>query len=265
MCWTPRTSRLYEIFALDRYEMRPHAIFGTTAAAMLVMPSTAADVMGVDVSQPVSPDAAKCMAGAGKTFGIVRAWESIGHFDKNAPASMAAFAGAGVNASIYMFPCSFGMSPKAQLAMLQGNLTAAGVSDFGMMYFDVEYNPDPVCAWKTTDTAANCAYMGSLVQAAQAMPFFAGRTGIYSTIHFWQNTLMGPNCTVGSELPLWYAHYEVSANHRDPGTLLCRTLRAHADPRCPYRRSRFASSACSRRPTRLSATLSPLAGGPPHT
>ena len=170
-----------------------------------------ADVLGVDVSQPVSVTAAQCMKTAGKSYSITRAFESLGRIDKNAPATMTAFAKAGIETDIYMFPCSFGLDAKTQLTWLQGNLTASNAPRFGMMWFDIEDNPDPACSW-VKDTAQNCAYMKTLVDAALSMPYFANRTGVYTSIHEWQNTWMGSNCTVAAALPLWYPHYEQPPN-----------------------------------------------------
>lgn len=186
------------------------ALAAAAALASGAGASAAGASLGVDVSQPVSPAAASCLAAANRSFAVVRAWESLGRFDSNAPATMAALAGAGVDVSIYMFPCSF-QSPAQQLAALQGNLTAAGRTAFTRMWFDVETNPSRGCEW-SSNTSANCAYMGALVAAAQAMPFFSGRLGIYTSIHMWQNTWMGAACDVGASLPLWYPHYETPPN-----------------------------------------------------
>lgn len=169
-----------------------------------------ATALGIDVSQPVSAAAAACMAKAGRSYSITRAWESVGAFDAHAPATMAAFASAGVEVSIYMFPCSF-QSPQAQLAALQGNLTAAGAPSFSKMWLDVESNIDPRCAWSKTNLTANCDYMSALVGAALGNPFFSNRTGIYTSVHEW-TLLMGADCTAGSSVPLWYPHYEAPPN-----------------------------------------------------
>ena len=150
------------------------------------------------------------MAKAGKTFSITRAWESLGRFDANAPATMAAFAHAGIDVSVYMFPCSF-ESPQAQLAALQGNLTLAGAPFFAEMWLDVESNADPRCAWSAKNLSANCDYLASLVGAALGNPFFANRTGIYTSVHEW-TLLMGADCTAGSPVKLWYPHYESPPN-----------------------------------------------------
>lgn len=193
---------------------RPSSAAARVATALLAAAATvsAAPVFGVDVSQPVSASAAKCMAGAsnGKSFAVVRAWKSYGAFDTNAPATMAAFAGAGVDVSVYLFPC-MGMSPTAQLNWLQGNLTAAGAR-FTRMFFDIETNPDSACAWPAP--AASCAYMKSLVSAALANPYYANRTGVYASAHEW-GLIMGSDtaCSgAASALPLWYPHYESPPN-----------------------------------------------------
>jgi hypothetical protein len=93
-------------------------------AALAAAVASAAATYGVDVSAPVSLDAAKCMVSVsaalhraslppripapapppppsvstqnGRSFAIVRAWESFGHFDGNAPATVANFWGGGM-------------------------------------------------------------------------------------------------------------------------------------------------------------------------
>jgi hypothetical protein len=186
---------------------RAAAALLAAAAAAAAPAAAAAGVYGVDVSQPVSASAAKCMAAApnGDTFAVVRAWKSYGEFDANAPATMAAFAAAGVDVSVYLFPC-MGLPAKVQLDRLQGNLTAAGAT-FTRMFFDIETNPDTACAWPSP--AASCAYMKSLVAAALANPYYANRTGVYASSHEWGLIMGSPDaCTgVANTLPLWYPHY----------------------------------------------------------
>jgi hypothetical protein len=56
--------------------------FSLALAALL--PALAAATLGVDVSQPVSESAARCMVSSGFNFGIVRGYCSFGGVDTNA-------------------------------------------------------------------------------------------------------------------------------------------------------------------------------------
>ena len=183
-------------------------------AALSLLAPVARAVFGVDVSTPVSASAARCMAAAPNdiVFGIARAWHSDTEgFDRSSVASLASWHAAGISADAYIFPCSFGESAASQVAQVMANLSAAGASA-GRLWFDIESNPTPRCAWSANKTR-NCDYMRELVAAAASA---GGKWGVYSTIHMW-TTLMteasNPNgCAVASSLPLWYAHYETPPN-----------------------------------------------------
>jgi len=149
------------------------------------------------------------------SFAISRAWYSDGEgVDRAAISSGVAFKAANISFDVYMFPCSFGIPAADQVTQLLANLSSAGVQ-YGRVWFDVESNPDPKCAWSTTDRASNCAFMGDLVAAAQAsgVPF-----GVYSSIHEWTLIMTAASdphgCTAASaaNLPLWYPHYERPPN-----------------------------------------------------
>lgn len=75
-------------------------------SAALAVP--AASLFGVDVSEPVSPSSADCLAKAGITFGIARAWHSDDSgYDEGATKTLKAFAATSppIAGDVYMFPC----------------------------------------------------------------------------------------------------------------------------------------------------------------
>ena len=164
---------------------------------------------GVDVSETVTASQAKCMSASYNiTFGIARAWYSDGAgFDHASVESVASFRAANMSADVYMFPCSFGLDAASQVTQLLANLSSHGV-EFGRIWFDVETNPDPKCAWKS-DKKSNCDFMGQLVAAAQKT---TAQWGVYSSIHMWTTWMedaSAPNsCAVAAELLLWYPHYQ---------------------------------------------------------
>ena len=76
------------------------------SAAALAVP--AASLFGVDVSEPVSASSADCLAKAGITFGIARAWHSDDSgYDEGATKTLKAFAATSppIAGDVYMFPC----------------------------------------------------------------------------------------------------------------------------------------------------------------
>lgn len=181
--------------------------------AALAMQASAASLFGVDVSAPVSASAAACLAKAGISFGIARAWHSdLSGYDTGATKSLKAFAAASppIAGDVYMFPCSFA-SAASQIAQLTANLSAAGVTP-GRIWLDIESNPTPRCAWRANHSE-NCAYMEELVAAAAAA---GGKWGVYSSIHEWTSIMTTASeptkCTAGANLPLWYPHYEAKPN-----------------------------------------------------
>ena len=182
------------------------ALLRSAAVAAAVGFATAR--LGVDVSQPVNLAAAKCLRAGNVSFGIARAWHSLGTFDPNALTTLPSFAAAGVSADVYLFPCSFGEPPAAQVAGMLGNLTAGGQGKgFGRVWLDIESNQDPACAWKA-DKAANCAWLQSLVAAALATGV---PVGVYTSIHEYELLLAdsAQGCKVAQPgVPLWYPHYQ---------------------------------------------------------
>ncbi len=180
-------------------------VFATLALGTLA--AVSASFLGVDVSQPVSAKAAVCMQKGGVSYGVVRAWHSIDTFDTAAPGTLAAWAAAGIQGDVYLFPCSF-VDPVAQVKGMLGNLTAVGAR-FGRVWLDIESNADPACAWRS-DKKANCAWLQTLVAAVNAtgVPL-----GIYTSIHEYE--LLMSDTAEGCQLctgklcpPLWYPHYE---------------------------------------------------------
>eukprot|EP00731_Ephydatia_muelleri_P022679 Em0015g262a len=68
--------------------------------------SSANSTYGVDISSPISETTFSCLIGDGFTFAIVRAYESSGTPDKNAPATIANARAAGMKyVDVYLFPC----------------------------------------------------------------------------------------------------------------------------------------------------------------
>lgn len=188
------------------------ALLATGAAAA----GAGGPVWGIDVSTPLTPTDAACLASSTNiTFVIPRAWYSSGDgFDANAATTYHSAVNAGLDVHVYMFPCSYGEDPAVQVAQLLGNLTLHNMTAVSRIWFDVEENPSTKCGWKA-DKAANCKWLLSLAAAAVASPWKAW--GTYSSMHEWL-TLMAdtaadcPFASQFAQIPLWYPHYESPAN-----------------------------------------------------
>jgi hypothetical protein len=190
-------------------------------ALLAALPAATLAVLGVDISQPISESAAKCMVQNGRTFAVVRAWCSYGGADSNAPASIANFwAGGMSHVDAYMFPCP-SKDAATQVADLVSFLDGHGTK-YGQIWLDIETNPSPGCGWASTvdmvtggynDTAAasNCDYIGSLVAAIKGK----GKVpGTYASEYMW-GQVAGSGCTSASDTTLWYAHYDGNPSFSD--------------------------------------------------
>ncbi|EDQ90455.1 uncharacterized protein MONBRDRAFT_18455 [Monosiga brevicollis MX1] len=171
-------------------------------AAAWWQPQVSAATLGVDVAGAVSKDTWDCLAKAGRSFAIVRAWHSYGEFDSDSVNTIKSAWSAGMrHVDVYLFPCP-SKSAAAQVNGTYHNLDTNKVK-FGMMWFDIEINPSDGCHW-SSDLSRNCKYMSELIAAAEAV---GNPWGIYSSHYEWEN-VMGLDCTVGKNFQLWDAHYD---------------------------------------------------------
>ena len=70
------------------------------------------------------------------------------------------------------------------------------------IWFDVETNPGSGCGWPS-DTKKNCAFLGELIEAGRKV---GAAMGVYASAHYW-GMIMGADCKIASNLPLWYSEY----------------------------------------------------------
>jgi len=157
-----------------------------------------AHVYGADVSQATSKDSFACLVGNNITFTIVRAYESVGRPDPNAPGTVKnAWAGGMAHVDVYMFPC-----PKCGNAagQVQSAVTALknGGATYGMMWFDIEGTQ----YWM--GQAANQQFFQDLISEGKKLGL---KIGIYSSQSQW-TAIFGSSYSGGASYPLWYAHYD---------------------------------------------------------
>ncbi|ELR21707.1 glycosyl hydrolase [Acanthamoeba castellanii str. Neff] len=160
---------------------------------------------GVDVSQETLPSAWSCLKQNGYSFGIVRAYLSIGQVDSVGPHTIYnAWAGGMSHVDVYMFPCpQCGKSAATQVQEAVQNLRNYNCQ-YGMFWFDIEGSQ----YWN--DVASNRAWLTEAVNQALSM----GQTvGIYTSQYQW-SSIMG-SWTGASRFPLWYAHYDNNPSFSD--------------------------------------------------
>lgn len=170
-----------------------------SALLVVIAATVALATDGGDVSSLYSTATYQCAKKSGWNFMIARSYHNYGAVDTNVVSNIRNSKAAGIAYNdIYHFPCSFGVSAASQVA---ADINNAG-RIFGMLWFDVETNPSSKCAWRSSKTD-NCNFLGQLISAGHANGV---KMGIYSSIYMWESS-MG-SCSVGSSLPLWYAHYD---------------------------------------------------------
>lgn len=182
------------------------------SAALLLAAAPALATYGVDVSQPTMPDAWKCLKSNGYTFGVIRAYESVGRPDSNAPHTIYnAWDGGMEHVDVYFFPDPSKGNAAQQMAdmvnyLKQYKIVAGGTppAAYGMCWLDIEGTQ----YWGSQ--ANNRAFFSDLVSAAKShgVPL-----GVYTSESQW-GPIMG-DWDGGSSLPLWYAHYDGSASFSD--------------------------------------------------
>ncbi|KAL5477263.1 hypothetical protein EMCRGX_G024032 [Ephydatia muelleri] len=166
--------------------------------------SSANSTYGVDISSPISETTFSCLIGDGFTFAIVRAYESSGTPDKNAPATIANARAAGMKyVDVYLFPCP--KCSKTASQQVEEMMQSLKGSDYGMVWLDIEGSE-----YWLGSTSANQQFFKDLLTAAQAHKC----VGVYSSESQWSE-IFGDSFTGGSSRPLWYAHYDNSASFSD--------------------------------------------------
>mmetsp|Transcript_34297 Transcript_34297/g.80167 ORF Transcript_34297/g.80167 Transcript_34297/m.80167 type:complete len:233 (-) Transcript_34297:31-729(-) len=176
---------------------------GATAAVPVSLNGTVtypANYYGVDVSQPVSESAMKCLVDANLLYAIVRCYQSLGHPDPACAGTVAAAHAAGMKrVDAYMFPC-----PKC------GN--AAGQVQSQLSYFS-EHKVNVDTLWLdiegsqywTGSYSGNKAFYQELVDEAKKLGL---KTGVYSSASQWSAIFGSLSYSHGADLPIWYPHYD---------------------------------------------------------
>jgi len=166
-----------------------------TLTALLLTPVAEGTTYGFDISQRLSLDGAHCMKDINMTFAIVRGYQSTGHVDPNAKASIDALHDAGVRyINTYMFPCpTCGISASTQVSQLK---------DAGLRVSQVWLDIEGPQYWHSSQTE-NRNFLTELYHAAKSE---FGNVGIYSSESQW-SPIFGRDWELDSHAPLWFADY----------------------------------------------------------
>ena len=174
---------------------------------------------GIDFSNAMSLSSGQCLNTNGYTTVIVRAWHSSGSYDTAACGSLNNAKSAGIpNRDVYMFPCpTCSASASSQLNTMVTNLKAGCSGSWStMIWLDIEGSQ-----YWLGSTTQNKTWYENLVNACTSRTDVS--CGIYSSASQWQAIFGSTSFCFGSNLPLWYAHYDGVANFNDFSTFGCWT------------------------------------------
>jgi len=159
--------------------------------------------MGVDISAALSSSTASCFKSNGIDFIVPRGYRSSGSVDPNACGSLNAASGAGIKTrDAYLFPCP--TCSKSALTQVQEMNSAlkSGCSWSGRIWLDMEGSQ-----YWLGSSSANQAWWQGLVDACKSTAG-ASKCGVYSSASQWSAIFGSTSYSYGSDLPLWYAHYD---------------------------------------------------------
>lgn len=179
-------------------------------ATKVTISREANSIKGVDISTLVSASSASCFVSSGISSVTPRGYRSTGSVDPNVCSSIAAASNSGVaHRDTYMFPCpTCSKSAATQMQEMISFINSNCKSTFnGRVWLDIEGSQ----YWKG-DSSANREWYQELVDACNNQ---ASSCGIYSSKVQWEGIMGSDSYAYGSNLPLWYAHYDGKADFSD--------------------------------------------------
>ncbi|EGD80171.1 glycoside hydrolase family 25 protein [Salpingoeca rosetta] len=168
---------------------------------------------GVDVSQATYENNWKCLKSHDYKFAIIRCYESVGRVDSNCPHTVYNAWDGGMDAvSLYFFPDPRADNPAHQINSMVEYLAKFNIKPgdkkphtYGMLWLDIE-GPQ----YWTSSKEKNREFFKGLVERAKHHGI---KVGVYTSESQW-SPIMG-DWHGGSDLPLWYAHYDGKASFSD--------------------------------------------------
>lgn len=189
-------------------------------AATMVVKGDDAQQLGVDISVLLSPDAATCLADAGMTYVIPRAFRSSGVVDDNVCKSLKHAKAANITyRDVYMFPCpTCSVSPAEQLATMTDNLETNCPAKWTKgIWLDVEGAE----YWTGSNSKNKDWYEGLVDACINASKTYGYHCGVYASAAQWQSLFGSTDYCYGNGLRLWYAHYDDDPSFDDYSEFGC--------------------------------------------
>jgi len=166
-------------------------------------------VYGLDVSASVSSSTASCFAGT-YSFIVPRGYHSTGSIDTAVCTTIKNAKNAGFKVrDAYLFPCpTCSKSASTQVQELVDHLNGNCKAEWsGRIWLDIEGSQ----YWKGNYDSNKSWYEG-LVNACKSK---SPKCGVYTSASQWSAIFGSTSYSYGSDLPLWYAHYDNSASFND--------------------------------------------------
>ena len=180
------------------------------SAALIAALANAAS-FGFDISTAMGESTASCMAGYGYDWIAPRAWTSSGNVDTSACTSLNSAKTAGISQrDVYMFPCpTCSASARTQVDnMIDYIVNNCNSAWSGMVWLDIEGSQ-----YWLGNTSDNRSWYQDMVSACKSR--FGVSCGVYASYYQWESIFGTTSYCYGSELPLWYAHYDSSTSFSD--------------------------------------------------
>eukprot|EP00981_Chlorochromonas_danica_P000459 scaffold96_cov167-Ochromonas_danica.AAC.66 len=161
--------------------------------------SSGSTAYGVDISDTLSYSTASCFVSSGLSFVIPRGYCSYGAVDSSVCTSLNNAANAGPTCS---------KSADTQMSELVSYLNANCKSAWsGRVWLDIEGTQ----YWYSS-TTTNQNWYKALVDSCST---YGVRCGVYSSYYQWSDIFGTTYFSYGSNLPLWYAHYDNNPSFSD--------------------------------------------------
>jgi len=162
---------------------------------------------GLDISQFASTKTWSCFRKNGKSWTVVRQYQSNCRVDPNGVHSVAnGWAAKFAHIDIYLFP-SYGCGYHAASQVDQA-IDGMGKVPFGKLWFDIESSGS---GWSPTKQNNVDWLHKGIARAVQRLGH--NRVGIYSSANGW-SVAMGSNSGF-TGFPIWYAHYDNNPSFSD--------------------------------------------------
>lgn len=165
---------------------------------------------GVDISTTISSSSASCFKSNGIEFVVPRGYKSTGAVDTQVCTSIINAYNAGISRrDTYLFPCpTCSKSASTQMSELINHLNSNCKSQWsGRIWLDIEGSQ----YWLGSSSSNQAWYK----QLRDACKTYGVSCGVYSSASQWQAIFGSTSFSYGSDLPLWYAHYDNNPSFSD--------------------------------------------------